>query len=97
MIRLWQEVKLKGGCKREVHYIRTCSTTTQTMVEGNDDMVRHWRSDCWSCSDSANRIPPDSMGGQMSSRQELAIMGFIYLCIGSIIVIVKMFAEVIDK
>ena len=33
----------------------------------------------------------------MNDSQELAIMGFIYLCIGSIVVVVLMFKEVIDK
>ena len=60
-------------------------------------MVRHWRSDSRFIRNTANRIPPDSMGSQMNSRQELAIMGFIYLAIGSIVVVVMMFKEVIDK
>ena len=36
-------------------------------------------------------------GVVVDSKQELAIMGFIYLCIGSIVVVVLMFKEVIDK
>ena len=36
-------------------------------------------------------------GAVVDSKQELAIMGFIYLCIGSIVVVVMMFKEVIDK
>ena len=36
-------------------------------------------------------------GVVVDSKQELAIMGFIYLAIGSIVVVVLMLKEVIDK
>ena len=33
----------------------------------------------------------------MNDTQELTIMGFIYLCLGAIVVMAMMFKEVIDK
>lgn len=60
------------------------------MVGGNDAMGRHWRDGCWSCGDSVRRVSDD----RMDDANELAIMGFIYLCIGAIVVIVLMFKEV---